>query len=85
MLIHTTEIDYKCSEAPINQIWRLGERLSEAVESSHQWKWERNLGGSTTDCLNVLVPSNRHDITITLVVGHDKGLELIDKFMLKIL
>lgn len=79
------EIEYRCSEAPTSQIWLLGERLFEAVQSSHQWKWERNLGGLTTDCLNALVPENRQDISITLVVGHEKGVELIDKFMLRTL
>jgi hypothetical protein len=85
MLMCTIEIEYRCLEAPTSQIWLLGERLFEAVQSSHQWKWERNLGGLTIDCLNALVPANRHDISITLVVGHEKGLELIDKFMLRTL
>jgi hypothetical protein len=85
MLIYTTEIEYRCSEAPTSQIWLLGECLFEAVQSSHQWKWERNLGGLTTDCLNALVPENRQDISITLVVGHEKGVELIDKFILRTL
>jgi len=77
------EIEYRYSEAPISQIWLLGERLLEAVQSSHQWKWERDLGGLATDCLNALVPKNRsQDISITLVVGHEKGAELIEKFKL---
>jgi hypothetical protein len=83
LIISTAEIEYWCSKAPINQIWLLGERLFEAAQSSNQWKWERDLGGLTTDCLNALVPKDRsQDISITLVVGHKKGVELIKKFNL---
>jgi hypothetical protein len=84
LITSTTEIDYRCSEAPTSQIPLLGDLLFDAVQSSHQWKWERNLGGrAITDCLNALVPENRNqDISITLLVGHEKGLELIIKFQL---
>jgi hypothetical protein len=67
-------------------MWLLGERFFEAVQSSHQWKWERHLGGSTTDCLNALVPEDQsQDISIILLVGQLKGFELIEKFNLSFL
>ncbi|EHA26122.1 hypothetical protein ASPNIDRAFT_52063 [Aspergillus niger ATCC 1015] len=58
--------------------------LFNAVKCSRQWEWERNVGGggikATTDCLNVLVPEDRNqDISITLLVGHEQGLALIEK------
>ena len=77
------DIDYRCSEAPISQIPILGVVLFDAVQSSLQWEFERNLGGSTTDCLNALVPIDRkQDISITLRVGHEKGLSMIETFQL---
>ncbi|KAH3208789.1 hypothetical protein KXV77_009019 [Aspergillus fumigatus] len=56
-----------------------GRRLSGAVQNSEQWLWERTVGGTnTTDCLNALVPKNRgQDISITILVGHEDGLKLI--------
>lgn len=52
-----------------------------AIQRSDQWYWERTVGGTdTTDCLNALVPKNRgHDISITLLVGHEDGLKLIEE------
>ena len=84
LIKYTIDIDYRFSEAPTSQIPLVGGLLSDAVQSSRQWRWERNLGGrSTTDCLNALIPKNRsQDISITLLVGHEKGLELIEKFQL---
>lgn len=79
------EIDYSCSDTPIIKMKLLGDLLFSAVETSHQWKWERKVGGTeSTDCLNALVPKNRsQDISITLRVGYQKGLDLVDKFQLK--
>lgn len=81
--ISTAEIDYKCSEAPIILVPLLGDPLFNAVSASNQWKWERRVGGLTTDCMNAMVPEDpSQDISITLSVGHKKGLELIRKFKL---
>ena len=39
-----------------------------------------------TDCVNALVPTNpNHDISITLFVGHEIGLGLIENLGLKVL
>ncbi|EAS29994.3 uncharacterized protein CIMG_08740 [Coccidioides immitis RS] len=75
------QIDYRCSGVPINKLPLLSERLLEAIQSSYQWNWERTVGGAdTTDCLNALVPKNRsQDISITLSVGHENGVELIEE------
>lgn len=86
LIISAAEIEYWCSKAPISQMWLLGERLFEAIQSSNQWKLERDLGGSTTDCLNALLPKDwSQDISITLVVGREKGVELVNKFNLSLL
>ncbi|KAL2370697.1 hypothetical protein RJ035_006171 [Blastomyces gilchristii] len=80
------EIDYRCSAAQVSEMPQIGDLLFVAVQNSNQWIWERAVGGTarkTTDCLNVLVPENRNqDITITLLVGHEKGLELIERLKL---
>jgi hypothetical protein len=72
------------SEAPLTQIQVLCESLSSAISKSKQWKWERELGGVTTDCLNILSPKNRHqDISITIMVGFEAGMKLVDDLDLK--
>jgi len=82
-IISTTEIDYRCSEAPISLMPLLGNPLFDAVAASNQWIWERKVGGPTTDCMNAMAPEDRsQDISITLSVGYRKGLEVIDKFQL---
>ncbi|KAL5375716.1 hypothetical protein PMIN02_011972 [Paraphaeosphaeria minitans] len=71
-------IEYRYSEAPIALIPYLGEILTPAMQTSNQWKWERQLEGSTTDCLNLLSPKNRNqDISITIVVGFKAGMQLV--------
>ncbi|ELR10097.1 hypothetical protein VC83_07571 [Pseudogymnoascus destructans] len=81
--ISTTEIDYTVSGAIISLMPLLGDPLYDAVSASKQWKWERSVGGLTTDCLNAIVPEDpSQDISITLSVGHKMGLDLIRKFKL---
>lgn len=78
------KIDYRCSEAPISLMPLLGNPLFNAVAASNQWKWERDVGGRTTDCMNAMVPQDRNqDISITLSLGFEKGLEVIDTFKLE--
>jgi hypothetical protein len=81
-----TEIDYKMSAMPSGKLPHLIERLSWAIESSEQWRWERRISAErlgsndadTTDCLNFFVPKDRsQDISITLVVGRRAGFDLI--------
>lgn len=53
------------------------------MRSSNQWKWERTIGGLTTDCLNALAPKNRsQDISINVLVGFEEGTQLIEKLQL---
>jgi len=55
--LFTTDIQYRCSEAPITQIPLLGDFLFDAAQNSQQWKWELNLGGiPVTECMNALIP-----------------------------
>lgn len=80
------DIEYRYSEAPINQMILLSDLISDAVQSSHQWKWERDLGGKmSTGCVNALVPKSRtQDISITLLVGYEKGMKLIEELQLEL-
>jgi hypothetical protein len=73
------------SKAPIAQISLLGSLLSDAVQSNRQWKIERMLEESTTDCLITLIPRDpTEDISITLWVGHMDGLQMNDIFELRL-
>ncbi|KAL2811453.1 hypothetical protein BDW59DRAFT_57804 [Aspergillus cavernicola] len=89
LIERSKQIDYKGSSMPIRNLPILIDRLPRAIKSSEQWKWERRifLGRNETseentldrsDCLNFFVPKDRnHDISITLTVGHEVGLEVI--------
>lgn len=82
---------------PANNLPRLIQCLPTAMESSKQWKWERQLfqdnvmrlgrvGADRTDCLSVFVPKDRsHDVSITLMVGHESGVALIDEMEAEII
>ncbi|EEA20021.1 hypothetical protein PMAA_038880 [Talaromyces marneffei ATCC 18224] len=86
---HTEEkIDYKGSSVPADNLPRLIHSLPAAMSSSKQWKWERqffrdNVTRSEgvvdrTDCLSIFVPTDRnHDVSVTLMVGHEAGVALI--------
>ncbi len=79
------EIEYRYSEIPIDRIVLLGEvgeLLSSGLQSSQQWKWERDLGGLTTDCFNALAPKNRRDISLSFLVGFEKGVQIIEMFQM---
>jgi hypothetical protein len=77
------EIEYKYSEAPIAAVIMLGPYLCPALQTSRQWKWERETGGLTTDCISALSPKHRGDITLHLVVGFEEGTELIEKLQMQ--
>jgi hypothetical protein len=78
------EIQYMFSNAPTAQIPLLGELLSDAVQTSQQWKAERKRSESTTECLTTLIPKGQNeDISITLWVGQVVGLELLNDFKLQ--
>lgn len=84
LTISTIEIQYMFSKAPISQIPLLGPALSDAVQTSGHWKMERRLGEITTDCLTTMIPEDRNqDISITLWVGPERGLQLKDIFNLQ--
>lgn len=71
------------SRAPINEIPRLGDLLTKAVQSSHHWELERTRGEPTTDCLTTMIPEDKNqDVSITLWVGPDAGLMLNSTFNL---
>ena len=50
LITRIIEIERMYSNGPISQISLFGELLSNAIQSSHQWKKERDLGESTTNC-----------------------------------
>ncbi|EED14488.1 hypothetical protein TSTA_106960 [Talaromyces stipitatus ATCC 10500] len=78
------------SSMPAGNLPLLIQRLPAAMGSSKQWKWERQLfannairsgsiGVDRTDCLSAFVPKDRnHDVSITLMVGYEAGVALID-------
>lgn len=55
------------SKAPVSLIPLLSDLIPSAVQSSRQWKEEREAGEPTTDCLTTMIPENENeDISITL-------------------
>ncbi|EFY87395.1 hypothetical protein MAC_06503 [Metarhizium acridum CQMa 102] len=78
------QIEYKYSEASIDVISMLGPDLANAVQASNQYKWERQTGGSTTDCIQGLTPRNRGDITLQLLLGFDEGTEVMEELEMQV-
>jgi hypothetical protein len=84
LIISGIEIEYKCSDIAITRISVLGDLLFNAVQASARWKQERKSGRATTGCLVVLIPRSQNvDISINVLVGHKKGLELIKELQLE--
>lgn len=78
------EIEYMYSKCSTEKINLIGELFSTAISASKQWKLEKCLGESTTECLTVLVPEGEsEDISITLWVGRREGFRISDTLMLK--
>ncbi|KID95380.1 hypothetical protein MAJ_08653, partial [Metarhizium majus ARSEF 297] len=77
------QIQYMYSNAPISQICLLGDLLSQAIQGSRQWHLERRLGDLTTTCLTTMIPEDpTQDISVTLWVGQEAGLQMNDTFNL---
>jgi len=78
------QIQYMFSNTPTTQISLLGDLLSNAVQTSQQWKAERDRGELTTECLTTLIPKGQNeDISITLWVGQIAGFRMLDLFILQ--
>ncbi|KAI9147405.1 hypothetical protein HJFPF1_12425 [Paramyrothecium foliicola] len=77
-------IEYKYSEASIDDISMLGVDLAKAVQASNQYQWERQTGGLTTDCIQGLTPRNRGDITLQLLLGFDEGTEFMEQLKMRV-
>lgn len=72
------------SKAQIRQIPLLGDLLSNAAQASLHWEMERTLGEETTDCLTTMIPQGENqDISITLWIGREVGLQMVDIFNLR--
>jgi len=77
---HTRQIEYKYWQTSITQIEILEDPIKAAFKASTQWKQEREIGLTTTDCMIALIPRNKsEDISIVFSVGHKKGLELMNE------
>jgi hypothetical protein len=72
------------SKGPAEGINLSGHLFSKAISASNQWKLERSLGESTTECVTVLIPEGQaEDMSVTLWVGRWEGYRMLDAFMLK--
>ncbi|KAH7378965.1 hypothetical protein BKA64DRAFT_648391 [Cadophora sp. MPI-SDFR-AT-0126] len=68
------QIERMYSNGPISQVSSFGELLSNAIQSSNQWKKERELGESTTNCWTTMIPRDpNQDISITIWLGRKDG------------
>jgi hypothetical protein len=71
-------------KAPLNLITLLGYPISKAIQASNKWKTERSLAEITIECFTILVPKGQNeDITINLLVGRVKGLEMLNIFIME--
>lgn len=74
LIVITIEIERMYSNGPICQVSMFGELLSNAIQSSHQWRKERGLGESTTNCWTTMIPRDpNEDISITIWLGRRDG------------
>lgn len=72
------------SKSPADHIPKLRDLIIDAVQTSRQWKTEREAGELTTDCLTTMIPKDiNEDISITLWVGQSAGLALLDVLKLQ--
>lgn len=61
----------------------LGNHLFNAVQTSNQWRMERKLDQPTTLCITMMVPNDDNaDISITLCIGQETAVPLIETFSL---
>lgn len=72
------------SKAPVNSVPLLRDHILPAVQSSRQWKEERQQEAQVTHCLTTMIPeSEADDISITMWVGQKEGLELLNILKMK--
>ncbi|QKX57717.1 uncharacterized protein TRUGW13939_04836 [Talaromyces rugulosus] len=78
------QIQFMYSKSPADHIPYLRDLIIDAVQTSRQWKTEREAGELTTDCLTTMIPEDvNEDISITLWVGQSAGLALLDVLKLQ--
>jgi len=81
---YAIEIQFMFSKAPTSQLSLLSDLLPDAIQNSHQWKKERELGEPTTDCLTTMIPEDPdQDISISLWVGRKEGYQINQMIMLQ--
>lgn len=72
------------SKAPVGLIPLLSDLIPNAVQTSHLWRTERAAGEPRTDCLTTMIPRDENeDISITLWVGQQAGMELLNVLRLQ--
>jgi hypothetical protein len=82
--VSTIEIQFMFSKAPTSQIPLLSHLLPGAIQNSQQWRKEREMGETTTDCLTAMIPEDPdQDISISLWVGRREGLQMNEMIMLQ--
>lgn len=84
LIITIIEIERMYSNGPIGLVSFFGELLSNAIQSSRQWKNERALGESTTNCWTTMIPKDpNQDISITMWLGRKDGYRVIEALMVE--
>lgn len=72
------EIQYMFSRAPVRRIPLIKEHISNAIQTSRLWRTERVALEPTTECLTTMIPEDENaDISITMWVGQEAGIELL--------
>jgi len=72
------------SGAPTSHIPLLSTLIPDAIQSSRLWITERQAGEPRTECLTAMIPRDENaDISITLWVGQQAGVQLLDSLNLQ--
>lgn len=69
------------TNSPASDIEKVPEPFKTAIQTSQQWKWERDEKMETTGCLTFIFPKNQlHDIGVTTSCANERAWHLIDMF-----
>ena len=78
------EIEYMFSSAPVELMHLLTQLIPDAIQTSRLWTSERQANDPRTGCLATMIPQDGNaDISITLWVGQQAGMEILNTLKLQ--
>lgn len=78
------QIEYMFSSAPVERMHLLPQLIPDAIQTSRLWTSERQANDPRTGCLATMIPQDGNaDISITLWVGQQAGMEILNTLKLQ--